>query len=227
MDAATFATYLQNVSPYGAGGWWRASCPGPKHKRGNLEKPALAFRDDEDGKLVLKCHAGNCTRAEIFAVLNIKETKDVKVREVEKDESKQRKGDSGILGRIVAQYIYKNAAGATICRRTRHEPKDFRWWTPDGESWKLGLDGVTPPLYRLNEIRKKQDVVIVEGEKDADRAWNSLKFPATTSGGTGSWEPEHSEQLKDAGCARAWVIPDDDDVGLEHAQTVVMSCVSI
>src|SRR5712691_917922 len=219
MDAEEFAELLDNVTRPTDGVWWRASCPGPKHKHGNVTKPALTFRDDDEGKLQVKCYVG-CTRAQIFAAIESSSSKEGDVKEETAEAEKKP------LGPIVAEYFYKGKTGEVVCRRTRHDPKDFRWWTPEGRGgWKPGLGGVRPPLYLLPAIQGAKDVLVVEGEKDADRALRDLKIKATTSGGTGSWEPEHAEQLRDAGAERAWVIPDDDDAGLELAQTVVASCV--
>src|SRR5438445_1329180 len=181
MDAEDFADHLANVTQPDAAGWWRASCPGPKHEHGNVTKPALTFRDGDDGKLgPVKCHVG-CTRSQIFTAIE-SSSKEGNVKE------KTVKAATKPLGPIVREYIYKDKAGKPVFRRTRHDPKEFRPWrlTASGE-WAMGLAGATMPVYRLDQLQGKGNVLVVEGEKDADRG-NALGIPTTTTGGTGSWQ---------------------------------------
>ncbi len=61
------------------------------------------------------------------------------------------------------------------------------------------------------------DVLIVEGEKDADNA-ATLGFTATTnSGGAGKFTPELAEYFKGK---NVYILPDNDEAGASHAQQV-------
>jgi hypothetical protein len=67
-------------------------------------------------------------------------------------------------------------------------------------------------------------VYIVEGEKDA-RALQAIGLVATTNvGGAGKWRPEYVDQLRAAGVQRVVVLPDHDDPGRLHGDTVARSC---
>jgi len=132
-------------------------------------------------------------------------------------------------GPIVAEYLYRDAAGNLLYRVTRHEPgangkkKDFLQWRPDGRGgWLPGLDKDTPRvLYRLPEllaaVEADPDVMIflVEGEKDC-HALADLGLIATTSAtGASNWRSVDLEPLR--GC-RVAILPDADVAGEGYAQ---------
>jgi 5S rRNA maturation endonuclease (ribonuclease M5) len=109
--------------------------------------------------------------------------------------------------------------------RLANGKKDFRQRRPDGKgAWIYDLEGVRRILYRLPDLIDKPDahVLIVEGEKDAERL-NALfqasgaNAVATTSAqganDTGRWEA-YRELLRGRACS---VIPDSDPAGLKHA----------
>jgi putative DNA primase/helicase len=87
------------------------------------------------------------------------------------------------------------------------------------------MEGVRRVLYRLPEVIKAQAVVVVEGEKDADRL-KELGFTATTTPeGAGKWpgleqdwrigDPLHGKEV--------FVLPDNDEPGHKHASQVASS----
>jgi 5S rRNA maturation endonuclease (ribonuclease M5) len=124
--------------------------------------------------------------------------------------------------RQVAVYRYEDSAGELVHEVVRFDPKEFRQRRPDGKGGHIwNMQGVSPTLYNLpsvaNAAARGELVVVVEGEKDADRL-NALGFVATcNAGGAGKWKAEHSEQL--AG-ARVVILPDNDDAGQAHAEAV-------
>jgi hypothetical protein len=92
----------------------------------------------------------------------------------------------------------------------------------------------TNVLYCNEEIEEaisvENTILVVEGEKDADRLW-SIKIPATCNAHGASepdkkpkWTSEHSEQLRDADIV---VIPDHDPAGYAHAETICRMSVGI
>ena len=126
---------------------------------------------------------------------------------------------------ILAEYNYVDEHGDLLYQVVRLSPKDFRQRRPDGNGgWSWKLDGVRRVLYRLPEVlegvKAERWVVIVEGERDADRL-RDLGFVATSSaGGAGKWRDEYAHILKDA---KVCVLPDNDPPGREHAETVARS----
>ena len=121
---------------------------------------------------------------------------------------------------IVKTYDYTDASGNLVFQVCRMEPKSFRQRRPDGKGWAWNLKGVEPVLYRLPQVLKAQEVVIVEGEKDAD-ALAALGFAATTvPGGAGKWREHYNQYLKGK---RVVIIPDNDEPGRKHAAQVAQS----
>jgi hypothetical protein len=132
-------------------------------------------------------------------------------------------------GALVATYDYWELDGRVMHRTLRYEPKEFRQCRPDPDrpgGWIHNLDGVTLVLYRLPEIQGHADVVLVEGEKDAD-ALAALGFAASCNPmGAGKWRAAYAQQLVAAGARRVAVLPDNDRPGQDHAAAVASSCVA-
>jgi hypothetical protein len=124
---------------------------------------------------------------------------------------------------IVATYAYTDGGGRLLYEVLRLLPKAFSCRRPDGAGgWLWNLQGVERVLYRLPEVaaavRADEIVFFVEGEKDAD-AVAALGFAATThAGGSGKWRPEYAQALRGG---RVVVIPDNDEAGRRHAETVL------
>lgn len=68
-----------------------------------------------------------------------------------------------------AAYDYKDESVTLLYQVVGYEPKDFRPRRkgPNGE-WVYNLEGVRRVLYNLPELVNASEVVIVEGEKEAD-----------------------------------------------------------
>ena len=117
---------------------------------------------------------------------------------------------------IVQKYDYIAESGDLAYQVVRYMPKTFRQRRPDGAGgWLWNLDDVRLVPYRLPDLRAATDVVIVEGEKDAD-ALAALGVCATTKPmGSGSWPEELTPYFEGK---RVWVIPDNDDVGRKTAE---------
>ena len=84
---------------------------------------------------------------------------------------------------IVATYDYVDEGGALLSQVCRFEPKDFRQRRPDGNGgWVWSVKGVRHVPYHLPQILETDDkvIVIVEGEKAADKLWK-IGIPATCS----------------------------------------------
>jgi len=117
---------------------------------------------------------------------------------------------------IVQKYDYIAESGELAYQVVRYLPKTFRQRRPDGSGgWKWNLDDVRLVPYRLFDLRSATDVVVVEGEKDAD-ALAAVGICATTKPmGSGSWPDELTPYFEGK---RVWVVPDNDDVGRKTAE---------
>ena len=109
-------------------------------------------------------------------------------------------------GKIVARYEYRAEGGELLFEVVRYaEPKDFRQRRPDPDApsgWIWSVKGVRQVPYRLPELLEQiklgHEILIVEGEKDADACWQ-LGRPATcNAGGAGKWSAELNQFFRDA-----------------------------
>jgi putative DNA primase/helicase len=127
---------------------------------------------------------------------------------------------------IVATFDYRDVDGSLLYQVVRKEPKKFLQRRPDGAGgwiWKVAKQVKRVP-YRLPDLLACETVFVVEGEKDADRLWNT-GIPATcNAGGAGKWGASESKALASALVQRVIIIPDNDDAGHKHAHDVAAKC---
>jgi hypothetical protein len=129
--------------------------------------------------------------------------------------------------KIVAKYDYVDELGDLLSQVVRFAPKDFRQRRPDksqSDGWSWNVKGVRRVPYRLPDlieaIAQDRTVMITEGEKDCDRL-NALGIPSTTNaGGAGKWHPELREHLRGANVV---IVPDNDEAGRDHAESVAQA----
>jgi hypothetical protein len=194
-------------SPKKTGGQYLVRCPVHEDRRASL-----AIREGEDGRVLVHCHAG-CSTGTILNALGLEEHDLFPPSE-------------GARREIVAAYDYIDEKSDRLYQVVKYSPKDFVQRRPDGAGgWIYSLGETRRVLYRLHDIQKKPGVLIVEGEKDADRAW-TVGVPATTNvGGAGKWRADYTKQLMAAGVRRAVIVPDNDVPGRKHASDVAASLV--
>jgi len=209
-----YEKYLGKVEKIGKG-WYKALCP--FHDDTN---PSLNFNQD---KGQFKCHGCDAKGGafHFFAKRNNLDTK--------RDFRKILIGigdDFGILKvraiqKIVEKYNYTDEEGIKLFRVCRTEPKGFFQQRPNGKGgWIKGIKGVRRVLYRLPEVVKANEILIAEGEKDADNL-SKIGFKATTCPmGAGKWKPEYNKYLKGKDVV---LIPHNDDEGRKHVQQVADS----
>jgi hypothetical protein len=128
-----------------------------------------------------------------------------------------------------ATYTYRDAVGRVVFRKLRFAGKTFRCEQPaaSGRGWASGLASVqAKPLYNLPEVIRATYVIVVEGEKDADRlaaenlaqfSPDGLPLAITTNfdgAAPGHWRPEYGPYF--AG-KQVTIFPDNDQTGREHA----------
>jgi hypothetical protein len=117
------------------------------------------------------------------------------------------------------QYVYRLADGSPYLRVTRTPAKRFfqeHMW--EGAWVKGGVKGLRIP-YRLPELMQAEhsDVIVVEGEKDADNL-AVLGFTATcNAGGAGKWPDELARWFKDR---TVTIMGDRDRPGEQHVALV-------
>lgn len=184
-------------------GGWSAKCPAHDDRQNSL-----SIGVGDGGKVLLHCHAG-CPYERIAPLIGLTA-----------NHNKAR--------RVVKVYDYRQRDGVMLYQVERRDPKGFAVKRPDGSSgYVYNINNVPRVLYRLPELlaaRLDQPVVVVEGEKDADRL-SALGFVATTNlGGANKWRREYSEELRGR---RVVIIPDNDDAGRAHAKQVASSLVGI
>lgn len=195
-----------------ADGGWSARCPVPGHGQGRGDRrPSLSISEDSSGQVALHCHAG-CRTEDVVAAL------DLCLADLFPATARSDKFD------IEATYDYRDESGRLLFQAVRLRPKDFLLRRPQpggGWIWKMGNTRKVP--FRLPELLAAdpaQPVFVVEGEKDA-LSLAGLNLIATTNPtGAGKWRAEYSKVLT----GRAVVIlPDNDDPGRAHGQSVAQS----
>jgi hypothetical protein len=194
------ARVLERLAARRSGSQWMARCPAHGDR-----KPSLSVTEC-NGKILLKCFAG-CPLESILAKVGLT------VADLFTD------GELGAQRRVVKEfYDYTDEAGTLLYQKLRYEPKGFSQRRPDGNGgWVGKLDGVRRVLYRLPEVVPAPDVLLVEGEKDADSAC-ALGFVATSDGSvTEAWREEFTAALQGK---RVTIIADADEAGRKHAGEV-------
>jgi putative DNA primase/helicase len=201
-----------NLQPRGdSGRQWMARCPAHDDA-----KNSLSIRLADSGKLLMKCHAG-CSFAAIAAAMQCT-AKDFNLGE-----------DQPMEDRIAATYDYCDEQGRLLYQVVRFRPKEFRQRRAEPGGWAWGLGKTRRVLYRLSELMKFPErlVLVVEGEKDADRL-ASLGFLATTCAmGAGKWTRASTQYNESLRGRRVVILPDNDSPGREHARQVAAALAGI
>jgi len=195
-------------------GAWIARCP--VHED---ENPSLTWATGAEGRALIKCHAG-CATEDVVNAVGMAMT-DLFVTNGATALPKPLKP------REVARYGYHDASNNLLFEVVRFEPKSFRQRHPDGQGgWIWNRDGIEPVLFKLPELRSadpRRTVLIVEGEKDVHRLQGEFVV-TTNAGGAGKWRPEYAEELRGRKVA---ILPDNDDVGRQHAADITRSLFGI
>lgn len=198
-----FSEALAALQPAQKGRGWVARCPAHEDKA-----PSLRI-DEADGKTLLRCHAG-CDTRDVLSALGLQMTD---LFDPDVNAPPERIED--------AVYDYRAADGQLLYQVVRYRPKSFtqRRPLPDGR-WAYDLEGVDRVLYRLPEVVEADNVVIVEGEKDADRLASIGLVATTSASGATKWRPEFGQLFAGKSVT---IIPDNDEPGHKHADMVRVS----
>ena len=219
---------LTRAKPTGTEGSFSGLCPSHDDK-----SPSLSITLENE-RILLYCHTG-CTidniclslgieQTDLFAPRDEKQINRVPASQKAESDQKRMKANLNSEDKVVffsikhkkkvtesVRYSYFNADGKTAYHVIRSDPKDFRPLKPDGY---LNIEGVERLPYRLPEllqgVKESKQILLLEGEKDVERAMD-MGFVATTFyGGAGKWRDEYLEYFRDADVV---LIPDNDTAG--------------
>ena len=187
---------------------WKCRCPAHDDTT-----PSLSLAD-KAGKVVLYCHAG-CSQTRVIEALRSRNLWPA-AREQKTIRPVPGNGvQPAPKGKPVAEYEYRDRAGAVLFRKLRYPGKRFQ---------VVGMEGQDPVPYRLPEFpRPGSQLLIVEGEKDADAA-AALGFAATTS--HADW-PASDDYARHFAGLRCVVIPDNDAPGRKRARKAADAVASV
>lgn len=151
-----------------------------------------------------------------------------RVRDPAKPSKKQRLGKVVGPRYQVATYLYTDQRGLPLGEVVRiHVPHErgidkmfFQRSVDAGGRWDKG--GFVPVLYRLPEVAQAiadgEEIFLVEGEKDVERARRAGLVATCNAMGAGAFRRAHARQL--AGAARVVIVADRDEAGYRHAADV-------
>jgi hypothetical protein len=206
------------VSRLAPGGSWKRDeylGPCPMHQDSNLS----SFHFNQATRL-WECHA-SCGQGDLATLV---------ARVLRTDVQTAATRIFNVLGgdprQIVATYPYMDAHGSLVYEVVRYEPKCFCYRRPERWSyWNLGGPAVVQRIrsahglqfYRLPEVLRAKDVLVVEGEKDCEtaRAWGLLA--TCNAGGAGNWPVGQAEVFRGK---RVAIIADADESGRNHAREI-------
>lgn len=185
--------YLEGVKA-SSGGNYTAKCPAHDDKNNSF-----SIGSDAEGFAICNCFAG-CSQSDIWeAIYKI-------IGKPETDKTEKVKTNKRTKNKVVAEYEYKDADGATVDVKRRYDNKAF--------SWKRGTAKRADvlPLYNLEDILTAVDVFAVEGEKDVNTL-KALGYPATSTKDGFTSENMHYFEGKNI-----FVIEDNDAPGRKTAK---------
>lgn len=184
-------------APRRVGKEWRTRCPAHDDTT-----PSLDISEGRNGSPVFRCRSHHCQTGDILSAVGLTWSDVLPDRES-----------------WDAVHEYRDRAGELsyrVYRRGTGKEKIIRQQGADG-AWSL--NGAARLPYRLPEI-SVASVVIVEGEKCADRLW-AIGIQATCNvGGATNWRPTDTTALQAAGVTELIILPDEDEQGTAHASVV-------
>jgi P4 family phage/plasmid primase-like protien len=192
------------------GSGWTARCPAHDDRN-----PSLSISEGDDGRVLMKCHAGNdCNVDAIASALGLDIADLFPPRENTRRQPQ-----------IVDTYPYVDEDGDLLFEVVRKEGKKFTQRRPDGSGgwvWKLG--DTRRVLYHLPQliaaVADGRRVFIVEGEKDVHAIERCGEVATCNPQGAGKWHPAYNEPLRGADVV---IVADRDRTGYAHARAVAKS----
>lgn len=208
-----------------SGKGWKCHCPlAYRHTNGD-KNLSFTVADGDVQPLVVRCFGG-CEQNELMAEL--------KRRGLWPTPGVTRRDDFGTYEAI---YDYQDSEGhmryQNVRLRKANGEKDFRQRQPappgyinprsgKPSKWLWTLEGLERLPYRLPRIIRAasegETIIINEGEKDSDNAYDHYEIVGTTSGGYKTvWYDRFTVSCRGA---NTYMIPDNDPQGREYADRV-------
>jgi energy-coupling factor transporter ATP-binding protein EcfA2 len=177
-----FLDRLTGVQRNGSG--WMAQCPAHDD-----DTPSLSIGEGDDGRVLLKCHAGcatssiveatGLTMADLFSDETDLRKAEAPTKRLTAEQLARAKGlSSALLRQVGVRYLkpgllqitYRDQKGRsdTVRQRLRTALS-----AKEGSRWKKGAEPIAPyGLWLLDRMRRTSpDLLIAEGESDAWTAW--------------------------------------------------------
>lgn len=204
VNAATVAAVLDKAKRTGAG--WQACCPA--HDDHN---PSLSISDEGD-KVLVHCHAGCDQRAVVDAI----EARGIHLNgnAARLDGPPDTHPKLGCASAIWDYYADDGRHVGRVMRFDTATGKEIRQASHNGMKWTWKAMPEPRPIYRLREVQRRPEavVLITEGEKAADAAqWHFPAHVAVTWAG-GAKAVTHADWRALAG--RSVILwPDADEPG--------------
>lgn len=199
---------LARVKPTGTG--YTAQCPGHEDRENSL-----SINVGDDGKVLLKCHAG-CETEHVLDAIGLQ------FRDLFSPTATPTPIRTKGVSAPFVEFVYREADGDRNKMVRKFPDKTFLQFRPGPNSnWLSGLTGVVPVPYRLPELLADPDALVFacEGEKDVDNV-AALGLVATTTGGASSSPEPLVAYLTGRDVV---VLPDNDEPGEKYADRVLQA----
>ena len=200
MELETCLTYFDGVRKTG-NNQYMVRCPCHDDKKASLSIT------EKDNKILMNCFAG-CKTKDIVHKVNLSE-KDLFNNKISIEKETMEK-----------EYLYTDEESRILYKVTKYKPKDFRPSQYINGRWQKNLQNVRRVPYNLPNVIKSDIIYWVEGERDADNL-NKIGLVATTTvGGANSFSKYKSEYCKYFKGKIVFIIPDNDEPGLQYAKSI-------
>lgn len=220
---------LQKVRRSGAG--WTACCPAHDDKT-----PSLGINLGDDGRtILLVCHAKRCSVEAIVSAIGLEvrdlfedgprasapKTERPRIFTSFDEAAKCIDRSIGAPWKRVRSFVYSLADGTPVLYVIRYEDgkgeKTIRPVSRSGSGWIIGNLPDERPLYGLPELKGAPVVLVVEGEKCVEAAWDVGLVATTSAGGAKAaaktdWTPLAGKDVV--------LLPDCDEAGRQYVREV-------